>query len=308
MKVNVLFIISENKMTMCTMMFSSALNHVNKANRAAGANNQPPRPTNQSNFHSTDHYVSTYHFNLKPRESRLILLDQNEPVYRVLDGQSISYQTDENLCYCIFNKSAKFDYAIPAYTTLTDIIKNSQIKSFICVIDLAATSLKIIKWNEIEHDKSPQNSQESATAEPYDPDYPHKSPRKNNKDNDNDNDEDEDDETLCCCVNCAHKSYLEDCKEEEEAKKKKLAAENKNGTERYTANQNAKRFHEHLDHWEPEYRKKYATQQSVEDVCCCIGCARQAYLEQQEEKNKMYAQQNSVSEINNANSMKIVVL
>jgi hypothetical protein len=27
-----------------------------------------------------------------------------------------------------------------------------------------------------------------------------------------------------------------------------------------------------------------------------MGCARQAFLEQQEEKNKMYAQQNSVSE------------
>jgi hypothetical protein len=134
-------------------MFSSELNHVNKSNRAAaavpGANHQPPR-ISQTHFHSMDHYVSTYHFNLKPRESRLILLDQNEPVYRVLDGQFISYQKDEHLCYCIFNKSAKFDYAIPAYTTLTDIIKHSQIKSFICVIDLAVTSLKIIKWNEIE--------------------------------------------------------------------------------------------------------------------------------------------------------------
>jgi hypothetical protein len=81
--------------------------------------------------------VSTYHFNLKPRESYLILLDHNEPVYRILDGQLNSYKKDTNLCYCIFNKSAKFDYAIPAYTTLTDIIKNSQIKFFICVIDLA---------------------------------------------------------------------------------------------------------------------------------------------------------------------------
>jgi hypothetical protein len=291
-------------MAMCTMMFSSNLKHVNKSNRAAipGANNQPPR-MNQTNFHSTDHYVSNYHFNLKPRESRLILLDHNEPVYRVLDGQSISYQKDENLCYCIFNKSARFDYDIPAYTTLTDIMKNSQIKSFICVIDLAATSLKIINWNEIEHDKSPQNSQESIDIEPYDPDYPHKIPHKYTEDDDNI----DDDEDMCCCVNCAHESYLEECKEEEEEKKKKIT-ENKNGTEQYTPNQNAKRFHEHFDHWDPEYRKKYATQQLAEDVCCCMGCACQAFLEQQKEKNKMYAQQDSVSEINNANSRKIVVL
>ncbi len=79
-------------------------------------------------------------------------------------------------------------------------------------------------------------------------------------------------------------------------KKEKKLSENKNGTERYTLNQNAKRFHKHLDHWDPEYRKKYATQQPAEDVCYCIGCACQAFLKQQEEKNKMYAQQNSVSE------------
>jgi len=36
--------------------------------------------------------VSTYHFNLKPRESYLILLDHNEPVYRILDGQLNSYK------------------------------------------------------------------------------------------------------------------------------------------------------------------------------------------------------------------------
>ena len=78
-----------------------------------------------------------------------------------------------------------------------------------------SSSLKIIKWNEIEHDKSPQNSQEPIDIEPYDPDYPHKTPHKYNKDDDNIDDDDED---MCCCVNCAHKSYLEECKGEEEEK------------------------------------------------------------------------------------------
>ena len=35
-----------------------------------------------------------------------------------------------------------------------------------------SSSLKIIKWNEIEHDKSPQNSQEPIDIEPYDPGLP----------------------------------------------------------------------------------------------------------------------------------------
>jgi hypothetical protein len=119
----------------------------------------------------------------------------------------------------------------------------------------------------------------------------------------------DDDKELCFCLTCAHQSYLEECekveeKEEEESNKNKLL---ENETERYTSHtpQNAKRLYNNQD---PEFRKKYATQQPVENSCYCMGCARQARVEQQEEKNNSVAQHKSGSDINNANSMKIVVL
>ena len=127
--------------------------HSNNVSELASQTEAPPsKKFKKYDFYSSSQFVTRYNLYMKPRESRLIFLDKNLPVYRMEGDDRLIHKYDENVCYVIFNTSYTKPFEAVQYTNLSVIMNHPQIKPFLTVLDLN-TNHKTVQWNHIQEDE-----------------------------------------------------------------------------------------------------------------------------------------------------------
>lgn len=109
-----------------------------------------PSDQPRHHYYSASQFVAPYNFRMHPRESRIIFLDKNLPVYQIDGHETLVHKYDENVCYVIFNRSKTTLFEVTKYTKLSAIMADAQIKTFLTVLDLN-TAHKTVKWLSLIH-------------------------------------------------------------------------------------------------------------------------------------------------------------
>jgi hypothetical protein len=173
----------------------------NDALEPASQTGAPPfKKFKKYDFYSTSQFVTRYTLHMKPRESRLIFLDKNLPVYRMEGDNRLIHKYDENLCYVIFNTSHTEAFEAVQYTNLSVIMNHPQIKPFLTVLDLN-TSHKTVQWDHIQENEDGDLTEDEEEEEEED-ESEYETCQQSGKKKYFDKEDDDDQQELCPCHVC----------------------------------------------------------------------------------------------------------
>ena len=160
---------------MISMMFTSEPEHQRRSRTAELVTGKKSTPAKEKSsdppryhYYSASQFVAPETFRLHPRESRMIFLDKNLPVYQIGEHGPLVHKHKENVCYVIFNRSKTTPFEVIKYTKLSAIMADAQIKAFLTVLDLS-TSHKTVRWSMIdEHGETEEEDEEEEDEEEED--------------------------------------------------------------------------------------------------------------------------------------------